>query len=282
VSPTPTDLLALALTTAREAGALAASMREGGIDVAETKSSPTDIVTRADRACEELVRERLLGARPDDGFLGEEGGDQEGTSGVRWIVDPIDGTVNYLYGLPHWAVSIAASVDGRVVAGAVVAPALDTEYAATAGGGATRDGVLLGRRSSPSLSQSLVATGFSYEREIRAHQAGAVARMLPQVRDIRRLGSCALDLCSLATGAVDAYVEEGPHLWDHAAGGLVAAECDVRLEVWPTPRGMELLVCAPVDGWPALSALVSASGFLREEDAETAGAAVSPCGRPSA
>ena len=192
--PEATDLLALALETAREAGAFVREMRERGVDVAATKSSPTDVVTAADRASEDLIRERLLGARPEDAFFGEESADGDsgaGTSGVRWVVDPIDGTVNYLYGLPQYAVSIGVSVNGEMVAGAVVAPALDLEYAASLGGGATRNGVPLERRGSPAIDQTLVATGFSYERDVRAHQAQAVARLLPQVRDIRRGGSCA-------------------------------------------------------------------------------------------
>jgi myo-inositol-1(or 4)-monophosphatase len=257
----PADLLELALDAAREAGELAARMRTRGVDVAGLKSSPTDVVTEADRACEELIRERLLGARPDDAFLGEEGDDSSGTSAVRWIVDPIDGTVNYLYGLPHYAVSVAAEQDGRVVAGAVVAPVLGLEYVATLGGGASVNGVLLEPQLSPPLEEALVGTGFSYEREIRAHQAQAVARMLPLVRDIRRIGSCALDLCSLAAGSLDAYVEEGPHLWDHAAGGLVATECGARIDVRATSRGMDLVVCAPEPLWSRFEALVDACGF---------------------
>ena len=123
----------------------------------------------------------------------------------------------------------------------VHAPALEVEYVATAGGGAARNDVPLPQRSSPALEKALVASGYSYEQSIRAHQADAVARMLPQVRDIRRIGSCALDLCAVADGSLDAYVEEGPHLWDHAAGGLIATECGGRIEVWPTPRGKELV-----------------------------------------
>jgi myo-inositol-1(or 4)-monophosphatase len=225
------------------------------------------VVTRADQACEELIRERLLGARPDDAFFGEEsseteGHDDTGSSGIRWVVDPIDGTVNYLYGLPHYAVSIAAMQGDQVLAGVVHAPALEVEYVATAGGGATRNGVPVPQREAPALDKALVASGYSYEQSIRAHQAGAVARMLPQVRDIRRIGSCALDLCAVADGSLDAYVEEGPHLWDHAAAGLVATESGGRIEVWPTPRGKELVLCAPLAMWPEFDALVRACGFL--------------------
>jgi myo-inositol-1(or 4)-monophosphatase len=264
VSPaeSPASLLDLAVATAREAGELVSSMRSDGVDVSGTKSSAVDIVTEADRACEDLILRRLLGARPDDGFLGEEGDDVSSTSGVTWVVDPIDGTVNYLYGLPHYAVSIAAMKNGQVVAGVVLSPLLDVVYAATLGGGATLNGVPVRVRSSPPLDQVLVATGFSYEASIRERQGQAVARMLPQVRDIRRLGSCALDVCAVASGQCDAYVEEGAHLWDYAAGGLVAAEAGARFEVWTTGADRDLVVCAPAAGWDDFSALVKDCGFL--------------------
>ncbi len=260
------DLLALAVSTAREAGELVRSMRATGVDVAATKSSPTDVVTEADRTCEELIRERLLGARPEDGFVGEESAGEEGgnvasRSGVTWIVDPIDGTVNYLYGLPQYAVSIAAARDGKVVAGVVHSPDLEEEYVATLGGGSTRNGVPLQVRSTPPLAQALVSTGFSYETAIRARQALAVALMLPQVRDIRRRGSCALDLCAVAAGLSDGYVEEGPNTWDYAAGGLVATEAGATFEVWPTTADRELVVCAPTPGWADFEVLVRACGF---------------------
>lgn len=256
------DLLRLAVATVREAGQLVAAMRSVGVDVASTKSSPIDIVTEADRTCEELIRSRLLGARPGDGFVGEEGADIASTSGVTWVVDPIDGTVNYLYGLPHYSVSIAASIDDEVVAGVVLSPALDLEYAALLGGGAILNGVPVRVRSTPPIDQALVSTGFSYEATIRARQGRAVARMLPQVRDIRRLGSCALDLCSVASGQSDAYVEEGAHIWDYAAGGLVAREAGATFEVWTTSGDRDLVVCAPTPGWTGFSALVRSCGFL--------------------
>jgi myo-inositol-1(or 4)-monophosphatase len=258
----PAELLELAIATAREAGELVAAMRATGVDVADTKSSPIDIVTEADRTCEELIRTRLLGARPDDGFIGEEGDDIPGGSGVTWIVDPIDGTVNYLYGLPHYAVSIAVAVEGRVVAGVVRSPAADLEYAATLGGGATCNGVPLAVRSTPALDQALVSTGFSYEVDVRTVQGRSVARMLPHVRDIRRQGSCALDLCAVAAGQSDAYVEEGAHAWDYAAGGLVAAEAGATFEVWTTSRGRDLVVCSAASAWDDFAALVRSCGFL--------------------
>ena len=262
MSPEATYLRDLALATAREAGELVRRLRVEGVEVAGTKSSATDIVTRADQAAEALVKEHLLGARPDDGMVGEEGDDLPGTSGVVWIVDPIDGTVNYLYGLPHYAVSIAAEVDGEVVAGVVVAPALDLEYVAVLGGGASCNGRPVTPRPTAPLGERLVATGFSYEVEARTRQAGYLARLLPRVRDLRRLGSCALDLCGVASGTVDAYVEEGPHIWDHAAAGLVVLEAGGILEVARSPGGKRLLICAPRDGFEEFRAAVVDAGFV--------------------
>jgi myo-inositol-1(or 4)-monophosphatase len=256
------DLLALALETAREAGRLVVGMREQGVDVAGTKSSPIDVVTEADQASEELIRQRLLGARPDDGFLGEEGDDIAGTSGIQWIVDPIDGTVNYLYGLPHYAVSIAAARGDEIVAAVVLSPVTAVEYAATLGAGATRNGEPIEVRRPSPLDQSLIGTGFGYETEVRARQAQAVARMLPRVRDIRRIGSCALDLCAVASGQLDGYVEEGPHIWDYAAGGLIAIEAGASLEIWTSVVDHDLVVCAPALGWSEFSDLVLACDFL--------------------
>ncbi|KAJ1684227.1 hypothetical protein LUZ63_020520 [Rhynchospora breviuscula] len=236
-------------------------MRAGGIEVADTKSSPTDVVTAADRAAERLLRERLLGARPEDGFLGEEGDRVEGTSGVTWVVDPIDGTVNYLYGKAQYAVSVAARVEGRSVAGAVVQPETGTVFTATLGGGAYRDGQRLAVRDVVPVAQALVHTGFGYEAEVRARQATAVAALLPRVRDIRRPGSCALDLCALAAGECDAYVEEGPHLWDHAAAGLVATEAGARVEVLDPGTGLDLVVATPTGAFGDFAAVLDPCGF---------------------
>jgi myo-inositol-1(or 4)-monophosphatase len=255
----------LALTTAREAGDLVLRLRDEGVEVAGTKSSEIDIVTRADQAAEALVKQRLLDARPDDGMVGEEGDDLPGTSGVVWIVDPIDGTVNYLYGLPHFAVSIAAEVDGRVVAGVVVAPALDLEFVATLGGGATCNGRPIHTREVVPMAERLVATGFSYEQPARAREATYISRLLPRVRDIRRLGSCALDLCGVAAGTLDAYVEEGPHIWDHAAAGLVVLEAGGILEVARSPGGKRLLICAPRDGFAEFRVAVVEAGYVGAE-----------------
>ena len=265
-----TELRDLALVIGRDAIALARRMRDGGIAVADTKSSAVDVVTAADRASEELIRSHLQAVRPDDAIMGEEGEDQAGTSGVRWIVDPIDGTVNYLYGLPDWAVSIAAEIDGVIVAGAVINGSSGVEYAAARGAGATRDGQPIGVRPTPPLAERLVLTGFGYRSDVRAHQAACVAALLPRVRDIRRMGSCALDLCHVADGSGDAYVEEGPKPWDYSAGGLVLTEAGGRFGLLAgrlhqfAPGAMEnaLVVGAPAEGWDTFVVALREAGFL--------------------
>jgi myo-inositol-1(or 4)-monophosphatase len=234
------------------------------VEVAATKSSPVDIVTEADRAAERLIFERLMAARPDDGFLGEEGASAESTSGVVWVVDPIDGTVNFLYGIPHYAVSIAADVDGETVAGVVVNVHTGELFTATRGGGSFFDGTPLRLGEPGPLSQRLVGTGFNYVADVKVRQTVAVAAMLHEVRDIRRMGSAALDLCSVACGRLDAYVEEGLNPWDRAAGGLVATEAGARLEERPGVGGNPCLVCAPASGFEEFAELVARSGFLRE------------------
>ena len=224
-------LTALASAVAQEAAALLLT-RHGQVGVLQTKSSPTDVVTEMDQAAERLIRERLLAARPGDSVLGEEGGQTGagGDGGVRWIVDPLDGTVNYLYGLPDWAVSIAAEVAGEIVAGAVCVPLRHSLFTAARGGGAWRESAWqpgrqrLACNSGIALSAALVATGFGYPAVQRAAQGPVVAAVLPRVRDIRRSGSAATDLCSVAAGQVDAYYEQGLHYWDLAAGGLIARE----------------------------------------------------------
>jgi myo-inositol-1(or 4)-monophosphatase len=225
----PTELLELARATAEEAAALVGAGRSSAADQVDTKSSPVDVVTAVDTASEELIVRRLLEARPDDGVLGEEGAAREGTSGVRWVVDPIDGTVNFLYGLPAYAVSIAAEVDGRTAAGVVLNVATGELFTAVRGQGAwlTAPGAAamqLHGSAPTSLAQTLVATGFGYRVEQRRAQGAVVAQLLPEVRDIRRNGCASLDLCAAAAGRVDAYYELDLKPWDHAAGALVAEE----------------------------------------------------------
>lgn len=260
------ELLALARDVGREAADFVARSRPPGrVDVAATKSSPTDDVTEVDRACEALIRDRILARRPRDGFVGEEGDDLLGTSGVDWVVDPIDGTVNYVYGIPCYAVSIAAEVDGAVLTGYVVNVASGEEWAAVRGAGAWRlDGderLRLTAPDPPPIARALVGTGFSYVREIRAQQAAAVARLLPQVRDIRRSGSAALNLCELAAGRLDAFVEQGLMPWDRAAGGLVATEAGLTLAGLDGEPDERLLMAAHPAMAEEYFALVRACGF---------------------
>lgn len=260
------ELADLALDAARAAAVLIRERAAAGVTVASTKSSDVDIVTEADRASEELIRERLRAARPDDGFLGEEGVDETGASGVRWVIDPIDGTVNFLYGLGQHAVSIAAQRDGVTVAGVVLDVTAGTEYVAVrteAGVVATRNGQSITVRDPADLGQRLIATGFSYDREVRVVQAQALTRLIPLIRDIRRFGSCALDLCMVAAGALDGYVEEGVNLWDYAAAVLIAEGAGARWELHPGEGGLDLLICAPRHGFDDFERAVIDCGFAR-------------------
>lgn len=220
----PAALLELAAGAAREAGSLLRASLDRPRTTVATKSTATDMVSEMDRAAEALLVDRLLGARPDDGMVGEEGTDRTGTSGVRWIVDPLDGTTNYLYRLPGFAVSIAAEVDGEVVAGVVYDVAHDELFAAARGAGATRDGAPIWCSDADTLATALVATGFSYQPDRRARQAQVLVGLLPRVRDLRRFGAASVDLCAVACGRVDAYYERGLAPWDLAAGALIAQE----------------------------------------------------------
>jgi myo-inositol-1(or 4)-monophosphatase len=240
------QLLALARDVVGKAAALVAETRVEALGQVSTKSTPTDPVTAADRAAERLVVETLLAARPGDGVLGEEGGGRDGTSGVRWIVDPIDGTVNFLYGIPAYAVSLAAEVDGEIVAGVVRNVATGEEWTAVRGGGAYRDGVRLTGSAETRLDRALVGTGFAYDAERRRHQARVLLDVLPVVRDVRRFGSAALDLCGVAEGRLDAYYERGLAPWDLAAGGLIAAEAGLVVTgLSGRPAGESMTVAAP-------------------------------------
>jgi myo-inositol-1(or 4)-monophosphatase len=222
----------IAVEVAREAAELALAVRDrvvGASSVADlqTKSSATDVVTAGDRECEALVRERLAALRPDDAVLGEEEGgtDADPVPGqMRWIVDPIDGTVNYAHGLPWFAVSIGVEVDGRPLAGAVVEPVSGRVWSATAGHGAQLDGRPLRASALERVGLAVVATGLGYDPERRRRQAELVARMAGEIGDFRRQGCASLDLCSVAAGWVDGYYEHGLHHWDWAAGALIAEE----------------------------------------------------------
>jgi myo-inositol-1(or 4)-monophosphatase len=241
------ELLVIAVGAALEAGQLLAS-KEGRVEVAATKSSPTDVVTEMDGRAEELIRARILVARPDDAILGEEGGQVDGAADApaRWVVDPLDGTVNYLYGLHDWAVSIAAEVDERIVAGAVYVPMRGELFTAVRGEGAwlestrgsatsggpgesvipdsTFERIPLRCRPGVPLDQALIATGFGYRAQRRTVQGEVVAALLPRIRDIRRNGVASVDLCAVAAGRLDGYYERGLNYWDYAAGALIAEE----------------------------------------------------------
>lgn len=224
------ELMELAAAMAVEVGELVRSARTAGVDVAAVKSTATDVVTQADLAAERRLRELLAEHRPLDAVLGEEGGTTQGSSGLTWVLDPIDGTVNYLYGLPVYAVSVAVVAGDpdpahwTQVAGAVVNAADGRLWQAGRGLGAWHDSTRLRVNEAKPLGQSLVGTGFGYAAELRRHQAAVLATLLDKVRDVRRAGSCALDLCAVASGQLDAYFERGTSAWDVAAGGLVVRE----------------------------------------------------------
>ncbi|MFI7535780.1 inositol monophosphatase family protein [Streptosporangium sp. NPDC049376] len=237
-------LARLAEEISREAGEMLLAKRPARPEVLATKSSPTDVVTALDQAAEELIRDRIRRTRPGDAILGEEGG-STGEGRVRWIVDPIDGTVNFMYGLPEWAVSVGVEVDGEVVAGVVNVVPRGEVFTAVKGEGAWLAGERLRCTTGVSLDRALIATGFGYGAGRRAVQARVLAHVLPRVRDIRRGGSAASDLCSVAAGRVDGYYERGPQYWDHAAGGLIAAEAGARIGGLGSRRpNPDLTICA--------------------------------------
>ena len=247
----PAALLELATAIARDAGALlrrasSASARAAKEHAAQRKSSRTDLSTEADRASEQLVREAIARARPDDALLGEEGGATPGSSGLTWVVDPLDGTTNFVYDYPAWAVSIAVERDGRALAGVVHDPQRGETFAAALGRGATLNGERLALGPAPPLAEALVATGFSYSSERRAAQARLVPAVVPAVRDIRRGGSAALDLAYLGAGRLDAFYEAGLKRWDRAAGLLVASESGaLHTDLEGLVPGTSTLVVAP-------------------------------------
>ncbi|WP_392673141.1 inositol monophosphatase family protein [Streptomyces sp. LN785] len=265
--PVLSELLGLALEAARRAGALLRDGRPADLGVAATKSSPIDVVTEMDIAAEKLITGFLAEHRPQDGVLGEEGASSTGSSGIRWVIDPLDGTVNYLYGLPTWAVSIAAERDGERVVGVVEAPMRrETYYAvlgcgAYANGGAYGDRTALRTRPAPPLDQALVSTGFNYVTDVRTHQADVAQRLIPQLRDIRRSGSAAVDLCDVAAGRLDGYYERGLHPWDLAAGDLIAREAGALTGGRPgTPPDGDLTVAASPGVFEPLQTLLEGLG----------------------
>lgn len=249
--PTPAQFADLAESIALEAAALAARRRAEGVEVADRKSSIVDVVTAADREVEALIRARIADARPDDAFHGEESGSARGASGFTWVVDPIDGTVNYLYGSSDYGVSIGVvrgdpdPMTWEPVAGVVVAPATGTVFRAAVGQGATRDGVPLTVGSPASLAETLVATGFGYTADRRRDQVAVLAGLIGEVRDIRRGGAASLDCCAVGAGVVDAYYERGINPWDMAGGALVAQEAGATIRIWEAGGTRSFLFASP-------------------------------------
>ncbi len=253
------QLRATAMAVAQQVGDFILRMRVKGAWQVDTKTSATDVVTAADTAAERLARRLLAQWRPGEPVLGEE----EGTAGsaaheLCWVVDPIDGTVNYLYGLPWYAVSVAVQRDGQSLAAAVGQPAAGRLWSAARGCGAECDGVPVHASAATQLELSLIGTGFSYRPERRARQAAMVAGMLPRIRDVRRAGSAALDLCSVASGWLDGFVEHGLHRWDWAAGALIAAEAGAVVQL--PEHGSDLVLVAAPGIVDALAELMAQCG----------------------
>lgn len=219
--------------------------QSGGAVAAATKTSPTDVVTHTDRESEQLIRSELLQRCPGSSIVGEEYGDDAGGNNVGWVVDPIDGTVNFLYDLPVVSVSIAATIDGEIVAGAVADVHRGDIYSAAAGAGARRDGVSIVASSLSDLGQALVGTGFAYDAQLRAEQARVLSRLLPACRDIRCMGSAALNLCWVGAGRLDAFFERDLKTYDYAAGALIAAEAGAQVQLPAKATGDMTVATAP-------------------------------------
>ena len=258
-TPSATELRLIAAEAARAAGELLRErFRAGGERAVDTKSTPTDVVSEADLAAERAIRALIAERRPGDAVLGEEGGETQEGEGLRWIVDPLDGTVNFLFGLPQWCVSVAVHDDEGGLAGVVFDPLRDELFAGERGGDATLNGVPVTGSQSADLASSLVATGFAYSADVRAVQAAVVARLLPRVRDVRRMGSAALDLAWTAAGRYDAYYERDVHTWDIAAGVILCTCAGLEVRTLDAdgvaPKG---LVVAPAGLIGALAELVA-------------------------
>jgi myo-inositol-1(or 4)-monophosphatase len=237
------ELVSLAEEVARAAGALL-MQRPDSFTFTE-KSSAVDFATQMDQQAESLIVKSLLAARPDDGIIAEEGAAQPSKSGITWVIDPLDGTVNYLYGLPGWNISIAAKNQEGVIAGVVFAPTINSLWKATKGGGAYLNNKAIKCNDPVNLNLALIATGFSYDLELRKEQGARIQKLIPQIRDLRRNGAAAVDLCYVAMGAVDAYFESSLKEWDFAAGGLIATEAGALISgrTGGAPDG-DMVVCA--------------------------------------
>ena len=237
------ELVSLAEEAARSAGALL-MQRPDSFTFTE-KSSAVDFATQMDQQAEALIVKSLLAARPDDGIIAEEGAAQQSKSGVTWVIDPLDGTVNYLYGLPGWNISIAAKNQDGVISGVVFAPTINSLWKATKEGGAFLNNRSIKCNDPVNLNLALIATGFSYDLELRKEQGARIQKLIPQIRDLRRNGAAAVDLCYVAMGAVDAYFESSLKEWDFAAGGLIATEAGAVISgrTGGAPDG-DMVVCA--------------------------------------
>jgi myo-inositol-1(or 4)-monophosphatase len=257
-------LLALAVEAAKTAGALLlARVRRGAERQIASKSTPTDLVSEADLASEHAIRELLADRRPDDGFVGEESEDADGTSGLSWVVDPLDGTVNFLFGIPQWCVSVAVRDGEGTIAGAVYDPNRDELFSARRGGPASLVGPLgtselAGSTREVELASAMLATGFAYDADVRAAQAKVLARVLPRVRDVRRFGSAALDMAWTAAGRYDAYFERTVKQWDIAAGALICERAGLHVLDLPVHERLPWgILVAPVELAESLLELIA-------------------------
>ncbi len=252
------EVLNLAESIALKAGSLLVN-RPSKFDLDE-KSGVFDFATQMDHESEKLIVSEILAARPDDGLIGEEGANRESKSGVTWVIDPIDGTVNYLYDIPGWCISIAAKDKDGGLAGVVYSPATQSLWKAHRGGGAFLNGNPIKCNDPVALNRALVGSGFAYDLEKRKIQAALIARLLPEIRDLRRLGACAVDICHVASGSLDAYFEAGVNEWDYAAAGLIATEAGAMISIdkgiWNGEKNM-VIVAGPALH-PALSAQIRA------------------------
>lgn len=243
----PTVLVTLAIELSRGAGDILRTFSQHARSMIDTKSSNVDLVTDADKASERFLVDALRARRPDDAIVSEEGSNYSGTSGVEWIIDPLDGTTNFVYSVPFYAVSVGVAVNGQPVAGAVYNPILDEMYSAHIGGGAFCNSEPIHANPVKSLDRSLIATGFSYSSETRGKQAAITARLMPEVRDIRRLGAAALDLCNVACGRVDAYFEHDVKPWDVTAGYVIATEAGAKVTSLDGGIPKTNVIAAPID-----------------------------------
>ena len=238
-----TELLKLAQTVAKAAGSHLMN-RPSSFTFTE-KSSVIDFATQMDQQAEELIVKQILTSRPDDGIIAEEGAARTSKSGITWVIDPLDGTVNYLYGLPGWNVSIAAKDNEGVLVGVVYAPSINGFWSAVRGGDATYNGDKIKCNNPVSLDKALLSTGFAYDLDLRIKQGVVISKLLPRIRDLRRNGAAAVDLCYVAMGALDGYFEASLNEWDHAAGGLIATQAGAIISGRAGgPASKDLVVCA--------------------------------------